>query len=157
MSDAAYYYYPLMITGAGIIVSLITTLFAFFLMKPTSVDKVESCLKWQLIISTVLMTPVLFLLAYFCLPYSFTFAEGGFTCKYYYAFFCTISGLWSGLIIGIVTEYYTSNSYRPVQELAESCRTGAATNIIYGLSLGFYSVVIPIICLAITIFISFKM
>lgn len=157
MSEAAYYYYPLMITGAGIIISLITTLFAFTVMRPNSADKVENCLKWQLIISTILMTPVLFLIAYFCLPATFSFTEGGLNCKYYHAFFCTMSGLWSGLIIGIVTEYYTSNSYGPVQEVAESCRTGAATNIIYGLSLGFYSVVIPIICLAITIFLSFKM
>jgi H(+)-translocating pyrophosphatase len=156
-SQGAYYYYPLMITGAGILVCIITSCVALTCMKPTSIDKVEKTLKWQLIISTILMTPVLWFLAYTCLPQSFTFIEHGLTCKYTDAFYCTITGLWSGLIIGIVTEYYTSNSYRPVQEVAESCRTGAATNIIYGLSLGFYSVVVPILCLAVTIFISFKL
>jgi len=155
-SNGAYYYYPLMITGSGIIVCLLTSIIALTIMKPKSADKVENTLKWQLIISTVLMTPTLYALAYFCLPETFVFIESGTNCKYYYAFICTATGLWSGLIIGIVTEYYTSSAYKPVQEVAESCKTGAATNIIFGLSLGFYSVLIPILCLAITIFISFK-
>lgn len=41
----------------------------------------------------------------------------------------------------------TSYSYKPVTELAESCRTGAATNIIYGLALGYLSTIIPVIVL----------
>lgn len=156
-SQGAYYYYPLMITGAGIIVCAITSIVAVTCMQPKSVDKVENTLKWQLIISTILMTPVLFAIAYFCLPETFRFEESQITARYIHAFYCTICGLWSGLIIGIVTEYYTSNSYHPVREVAESCRTGPATNIIYGLSLGFYSVVVPIICLAVTIFIAFRL
>mmetsp|Transcript_23354 Transcript_23354/g.25874 ORF Transcript_23354/g.25874 Transcript_23354/m.25874 type:complete len:736 (+) Transcript_23354:1-2208(+) len=155
-SNGAYFYYPLMISGAGIIVCILTSFAALTFMKPETADKVESTLKWQLIISTVLMTPVLWVLAYFCLPQDFVFVESKLTCTYMHAFICTACGLWSGLLIGLVTEYYTSNSYGPVQEVAESCKTGAATNIIYGLALGFHSVVVPIICLAITIFISFK-
>ncbi|KMS94567.1 hypothetical protein BVRB_020110, partial [Beta vulgaris subsp. vulgaris] len=65
---------------------------------------------------------------------------------------CT--GLWSGLLIGLVTEYYTSNSYSPVQEVAESCKSGAATNVIYGLALGYKSVIVPVICLCATIYIN---
>ena len=72
------------------------------------------------------------------------------------AFGCVISGLWSGLIIGYITEVYTSNKYGPVQGLAEACRMGAAPNIILGLALGFMSNIIPIICLAATIFLSFS-
>lgn len=48
------------------------------------------------------------------------------------AFTCVAIGLWAGLLIGLFTEYYTSNRFTPVQEVADSCRTGAATNIIYG-------------------------
>lgn len=153
----AFYYYPLMISGAGIIISIITSFAAFTFMVPKTPENVETTLKWQLIISTILMTPVLYGLSYFCMPSEFVFTEVNVTCKYYYAFICSACGLWSGLIIGIVTEYYTSNSYEPVQEVSRSCRTGAATNIIYGLALGFYSVLIPIICLAVTIFIAFKL
>lgn len=65
------------------------------------------------------------------------------------------SGLWSGLLIGFVTEYYTSNKYSPVRGLVESCRMGAAPNIILGLALGYMSTIVPIVCLAITIWVSF--
>jgi len=64
-------------------------------------------------------------------------------------------GLWSGLIIGWVTEIYTSNAYSPVQDLAEACRMGAAPNIILGLALGYMSTIIPVLCVAVTIYISF--
>jgi len=37
------------------------------------------------------------------------------------AFACSASGLWGGLVIGFVTEYYTSYTYRPTREVAESC------------------------------------
>jgi inorganic pyrophosphatase len=46
-------------------------------------------------------------------------------------------GLWTGLIIGFITEYYTSNKYDPVKNLVESCRMGPAPNIILGLALGY--------------------
>ena len=69
-------------------------------------------------------------------------------------FFCCGVGLWAGLIIGYLTEYYTSNQYKPVQDLAESCKTGAATNIILGLALGMKSDIIPAITLAIAAYVS---
>merc|ERR1719384_451851 len=70
---------------------------------------------------------------------------------------CAISimlGLWSGLAIGFVTEYYTSHSYKPVQEIAETQKQSAATGIIYGLALGYLSCIIPVLCLGITILVS---
>merc|ERR1719277_1312355 len=63
-------------------------------------------------------------------------------------------GLWAGLIIGFVTEYYTSHSYRPVREISETQRVSAATGIIYGLALGYLSCVIPIFCLGLTVLVS---
>merc|ERR1712183_641730 len=66
---------------------------------------------------------------------------------------CTISvslGLWSGLVIGYITEYYTSHSYIPVREIAETQKQSAATGIIYGLALGYLSCIVPVICLGIT-------
>merc|ERR1712051_657587 len=71
------------------------------------------------------------------------------------AYGCVMLGLWSGLLIGLVTEYYTSNSHAPVQELADACLYDAATNIIKGLALGYMSNVIPIFALAITVLMSF--
>lgn len=50
----------------------------------------------------------------------------------------------------------TSHSYKPVREVANACHTGAATNIIFGLALGYFSTIVPVLGLSITIFISFK-
>jgi len=65
-------------------------------------------------------------------------------------------GLWSGMVIGFVTEYYTSNAYGPTLGLADACRNGPAPNIILGLALGYASVVIPILAITATIAYAFS-
>lgn len=65
-------------------------------------------------------------------------------------------GLWSGMVIGFITEYYTSNSYAPTLSLADACRNGPAPNIILGLALGYASVVIPILAITATIAYAFS-
>jgi inorganic pyrophosphatase len=60
------------------------------------------------------------------------------------------------MFIGLVTEYYTSNAYTPTLKLYKSCRSGAATNIIRGLSLGYESCIIPIIFITATIAFGFS-
>jgi inorganic pyrophosphatase len=153
-------YFPLMITAVGIFCSFITTFFATHFTK-VDVNNVESTVKWQLIISTLLMTVAVIPLI-FLLPETFSFESGEgtativtITSSQWKAYFCVASGLWSGFIIGWVTEIYTSSRYAPVQELAEACYMGAAPNVILGLALGYMSTIVPIICIAITIFISF--
>jgi inorganic pyrophosphatase len=148
--------YPLLVTVSGILVCIATSMLAAndSLEVKDGAD-VEPILKKQLVVSTVLATVVLAIVTDVALPGSFTIA--GQACTKWSAYVCVLSGLWSGLFIGFTTEYYTSKAYRPVQEIAESCETGAATNIIYGLALGYLSVLPPIVAMAITIFISFKM
>lgn len=58
------------------------------------------------------------------------------------------------MIIGYYTKIMTSYAYKPVVELAHSCETGAATNVIYGLALGYLSTVIPVIVLCLICFFS---
>ena len=146
-------FYPLMISAFGIVGSIITSFFATNFMRVDEPKAIERTLKWQLFISTFIMTPVLYGTAVWVLPETFTVSNE--KASPLYAWICAVSGLWGGLIIGISTEYFTSNHYRPVRQLSESCETGAATNIIYGIALGFLSDVIPIIALAITIYFSF--
>ena len=67
-------------------------------------------------------------------------------------FLCLAFGLVAGLIIGYVTEVMTSFSYRFVKELADSCKTNAATNVISGLALGYLSTIIPVIVLCAVVF-----
>lgn len=76
---------------------------------------------------------------------------------YFLAFVCVAAGCVGGLIIGLTTEYYTSKEYQPVKALANSCRTGAATNIIYGLALGYKSVIVPVFVLAGIVYVSFAL
>merc|ERR1719359_2699833 len=82
--------------------------------------------------------------------------EGGSVVSWWYCCLSIMLGLWSGLIIGFVTEYYTSHSYTPVREIAETQKQSAATGIIYGLALGYLSCIIPVFCLGITILISHR-
>lgn len=102
------------------------------------------------------MIPVLYFVAYYSLPdriYGLAVTDR----SQIHAWVCTVLGLVSGCIIGFITEYYTSHSYKPVQEVAESCATGAATNIIYGIALGNLSTIIPVTLLAITAFLSYTL
>ncbi|HZL10991.1 MAG TPA: sodium-translocating pyrophosphatase [Prolixibacteraceae bacterium] len=69
--------------------------------------------------------------------------------------FSVVVGLLAGIIIGQATEYYTSQSYRPTQKVAESSKTGAATVIISGLGLGMLSTAIPVITISFAIVLAF--
>lgn len=71
-------------------------------------------------------------------------------------YICIVAGLWGGCAIGFITEYYTSHSYQPVRDVARASETGAATNIIYGLALGYQSAIIPVVIISFIIFTSFK-
>ncbi len=69
--------------------------------------------------------------------------------------FSVISGLLAGIIIGQATEYYTSHSYKPTQNISKSGTTGPATVIISGIGLGFLSTAIPVITIGVAIIMAF--
>ena len=66
-----------------------------------------------------------------------------------------LSGLLAGVVIGKVTEYYTSHSYKPTQKLAESSQTGPATVIINGVGLGMISTAVPVVTIAVAILLAY--
>ena len=66
-----------------------------------------------------------------------------------------LAGLVAGCAIGYFTEYYTSDTYKPTQGLADSTETGAATTIIGGISLGMLSTAAPIVIIGVAIVVSF--
>jgi len=72
-------------------------------------------------------------------------------------FWVVLTGLGAGVIIELATEYYTSAHFKPVQRLAKSCETGAATNIIEGLGLGFMSTAVPMLVLIAVVFTSYSL
>ncbi len=158
------YLFPLVLSAGGIILCIITSFFATNVFVVTEKDKIEKSLRYQLIISSLLLTPLIVVLSLFCLPYTITFDVvdlNGNSTKFiaynYGVMICGLTGLWTGMGIGYCTDVFTSTEYSPVQNLAKFCKSGAAINIIQGLALGYLSTVIPIILLAISICASFAL
>ena len=89
---------------------LLTSFVATNLRPVKKEEDIESALKTQLLVSTLLMTPCLYKLAYAFLPAAFYVS--GVCSRPFKAFLCVGFGLWGGCLIGFVTEYYTSFSYR---------------------------------------------
>jgi len=146
--------FPLAITACGIFVSAVTTFVATHVYPVKAEKDVETVLKIQIFTSTALMTGILIPVADLLLPV--TFSVGVYEVTPMKAFYCIAMGLWGGCIVGFVTEYFTSHSYAPVRELARSCETGAATNIIYGLALGYKSAIIPITIISASVYVGFS-
>merc|ERR1712019_157304 len=142
--------YPVLISSLGVIAGILTLLVVEKVYPVVEQPSVEKALKGVLVISTVIMSPVATWLSYVCLPSDFEMV-GYESVKWWYCALSIMLGLWSGLIIGFITEYYTSHSYQPVREISETQKQSAATGIIYGLALGYLSCIVPVICLGVTI------
>ena len=145
-------YFPLMITSAGIIASFFSVLLAE--CSKVTEENVQTVLKLQLLYSTVIMS-VFLIPVVSLLPETFSL-PGHADISQWTAYGCIMFGLWSGMIIGFSTEYYTSNAYGPTLYLVKNCEQGPAPNVIQGLALGYLSCIIPIGCLTATIGFSFK-
>ena len=141
--------YPLLITAIGIPIALVSTVFA----RTRNEALIESALKRTLVLSTLIMAAVLFFVTREVLPAKFTIQGQEFTSMGVY--YCVLTGLIAGMLIGVLTEIYTSHRYAPVREVATASETGAATNIIYGLSLGYQSSLFPVIFIAGTVFVGY--
>ena len=124
---------PLALASTGLIASII----GIFIVKLQSAKAPASALR-----SGTLLAPVIFVaMAYFIIN---SFDGVGMN-----VWWCVIAGAVGGVLIGLITEYYTGGS--PVRKIAESGETGSATVMISGLSVGMQSVVIPIVILALII------
>lgn len=143
--------FPLLLSSTGIVVGVVTMVIigAFYQVKELA--DIEKCLKAVLVVSTVLQTPVTIYLAYNTLPSSFDLDEVTLAVTPFHCVTCVMLGLWSGLLIGFVTEYYTSHSYTPVREIAQTQKVSAATGIIYGLALGYMSCIVPVVLIGLTV------
>jgi len=129
--------YPFILAGVGIIASLIS----FFFVRVKSDKEVHTALRKPLLVSTVIVIGASAIASWSI------FGNGD-------AFYATASGLVAGILIGLITEYYTSADYKPVQEIAKSAQVSSATNIIEGFSSGMASTALPIIVLALAIFVA---
>ncbi|TVU17487.1 hypothetical protein EJB05_33525, partial [Eragrostis curvula] len=159
--DFAAMMYPLLVSAVGILVCVVTTLVAtdVAVVGEDDAAAVGPALKRQILISTVLMTGGVAGVTFLALPKEFTLFDFGHVkvVKNWHMFICVDAGLWAVLVIGYITEYFTSNAYGPVRSVARSCRTGAATNVIFGLAVGYKSVIVPILAIATAIYASFRL
>lgn len=136
---------PLFLAGTGIILSIIGS----FFVKVREGGNPQTALNLGNFGAAGLMLIAAYFIIRFTLPESWTYDDFHFTRDG--IFIATIIGLIAGVLIGIVTEYYTSTDRAPVKGIANQSITGAATNIIAGLGVGMQSTAIPIIILAIAI------
>lgn len=133
--------FPLLIAALGIIASIIGS--SFVKIKTTNPRK---ALNRGIFVSSILVV----IFSYFAVK--LFLGEG-----YINIFYSIFTGLAAGVVIGLSSEYYTSNKRRPVISIAKASQTGAATNIIQGLSVGMMSTVIPIFVIVIAIILSYDL
>ncbi|MDP6332524.1 MAG: V-type H(+)-translocating pyrophosphatase [SAR324 cluster bacterium] len=143
--------FPILISAVGIPISLLT----MFTAQVKKEKDVAPALKRLLIVATGLSAIVMYFVSMWALPESFEINGEVYTNMG--VFLCYLTGAVAGLLVGLLTEYYTSHDFKPVQEVAKASETGAATNIIFGLALGYQSAAGSILLLGASIFIPFTM
>ena len=121
---------PLILAAAGLIASIL----GIFIVKMQAAKSPASALR-----SGTMLAPVIFVIMAYFIVDSLEGVEEN-------VWYCIISGAVGGVLIGLITEYYTGG--KPVKKIAESGETGSATVMISGLSVGMQSVVVPIVILA---------
>ncbi|MDF2881602.1 MAG: sodium-translocating pyrophosphatase [Clostridiaceae bacterium] len=127
---------PLLLGAAGIIASIIGTIFIY----TGDENSPQSGLNRSLYSSFFMTAAAAFMLTKYFLP-----------SKQIQFFFAIMAGLIANILIGLITEYYTAAEYRPVKDIAEASNTGAATNAISGLAVGLESTAAPIVVIIITV------
>ena len=134
---------PLLIAALGVFCSIIGTFFVKT-KEGASQKKLLKALSRGTNFSAIAIALASFPLVYFILgKESWTI------------YFAILAGLVSGVLIGLSTEYFTSDGYRPTKNLAATSETGTATIIIGGLSLGMLSTLLPIIIVAVCVLVAF--
>ena len=130
---------PLALASVGLLCSVAGIFIVKMLAKTTSTDKISGALRGGTFSAAI----IFIILSYFII--SFLNLNSN-------IWLAVLSGAVGGVIIGLVTEYYTGGS--PVKKIANQGETGSATVITSGLATGLESVVVPILSIAVIIFIS---
>lgn len=133
---------PMMLAALGVLASILGTFFVKT-EEDASQKNLLKALRTGTYISAALVVAAAYAAIRILLP------------DYMGIYAAILSGLAAGVLIGAVTEYYTSDTYNPTRKLAASSRTGGATVIISGLSLGMLSTVAPVVIVGVSVLISY--
>jgi K(+)-stimulated pyrophosphate-energized sodium pump len=148
---------PLVIAGVGIVMSILGT----FFVRIKEGGNPQKALNMGEFGSSILMIIAIYFIIDNLLPNEWVFNDKLFGETYIITslniFFATVIGLVSGVLIGLVTEYFTGTEKKPVISIVNQSVTGAATNIIAGLGNGMISTAIPILILATAIILAFQL
>jgi K(+)-stimulated pyrophosphate-energized sodium pump len=136
---------PMVLASIGIVTSIIGT----FFVKVGEGGDPQKALNRGEFVAAGLMIIATYFATNFMLPAEWTF--DGLTYYSWGVFVAVIFGLVGGLLIGMITEFYTGTGTKPVQSIVDQSITGAATNIIAGLGVGMQSTALPTLVLAATI------
>jgi K(+)-stimulated pyrophosphate-energized sodium pump len=141
---------PLFLAGTGIILSIIGT----FFVNVKEGGNPQKALNTGEFGASGLMVVAAYFIIINVLPESWNY--NGFEYTSIGVFYSTLIGLASGIMLGLITEYFTGTDYKPVREIANQSVTGSATNIIAGIGVGMISTGIPIIIIALAIIFSYQ-
>jgi len=147
--DSTLVFLPLLIAAIGIISSIVG-IGVVVVMRNKDPSR---AMNMGVITSSIVMVILSLLVMMWNSTYEFTSLNR--SIPWYYMFVALLSGLVAGIIIGFATEYYTSDKYNPTKSIARASTTGAATNIITGMSIGMLSTVIPVLSISVAIIISY--
>ena len=146
---------PLAIAGVGIVMSVLGT---FFVRVKEGGDP-QKALNLGEFGSSFLMIIALYFIIDWILPSQWIYEDPLYGTIYHITslniFFATVIGLIAGVLIGVVTEFFTGFGKPPVKSIARQSLTGTATNIIAGISNGMFSTAIPIVIIAVSIIAAF--
>ena len=141
---------PMLIAAAGVLLSLIG-IFLVRTKENAGMKQLLGALSRGTNTAAVLIAAATFGIMYFL----FGKETGDYANMWWQTSLSVVVGLLAGVIIGKATEYYTSQSYKPTQKVAESSKTGPATVIISGLGLGMLSTAIPVITVGVAIILAY--